>query len=92
MPVIQIGGIVLMGDIPWTPLPFELAAVPVHDTYRVGAPKADQEIAVRCDGEGVLVGPFRTTFKVADNIFLWVQVIPRTPRVDYLAFRCYFLD
>ena len=81
VPVVQVGGIVLMGNFPRPPLPGEFPAYTVNDAHGAGLPEADQQVPVFGHVQRVLVGPLIPVFQEADHVLFDVQVFPRTPAI-----------
>ena len=62
MPVVQVRGVMLVGDYAGSPLPTEVPGLLVDDAYRVGTSEADQQVAIGGYIKRVLVGPLFSVF------------------------------
>ena len=74
VPIIQVGGMMLMGNYSRSPFPTEGPGGLIDDAYCVGAPKAYQKVAIGRYIETVLVGPLLPVFQLADDVFFGVQM------------------
>src|SRR5512145_1583475 len=77
----------LVRYLSWSPLPSKFATGAIDETDRTDLAKADEQIAVGRDVNGIAMGPFTTGFKRTYHILCKAQMLPRMPFINHVAVR-----